>query len=99
MNLHQRLGLRPSDSKMQPSASEAPETEATSNAPVDDQSHVELQDVAPPKDILPIEGDIMQLARLGEVGAIQKLFDDGTFSIDYKDEEGITPLHVGYLWE
>lgn len=53
--------------------------------------NVELKDV-PTK--LPIEEDIMQLARLGEVGSIQKLFESGRFNAKYKDEEGITPLHV-----
>lgn len=43
---------------------------------------------------LPIEDDIMQLARLGQIGAIQKLFNSGKFDINYKDEQGITPLHV-----
>jgi hypothetical protein len=53
--------------------------------------NIELQDV-PIK--MPIEEDIMQLARLGEVGAIQTLFESGRFNAKYKDEEGITPLHV-----
>jgi len=39
----------------------------------------------------------MQLARLGEIGAIQKLFDRGMFDAQYADEQGITPLHVGKL--
>lgn len=43
---------------------------------------------------LPVESDIMQLARLGEIGAMQKLFDTKKFNAKYKDEEGITPLHV-----
>jgi palmitoyltransferase len=38
----------------------------------------------------------MQLARLGEVAAVQKLFETRKFSPIYKDEEGITPLHVCY---
>ncbi|KAF2094093.1 palmitoyltransferas-like protein akr1 [Rhizodiscina lignyota] len=42
---------------------------------------------------LPIEEDIMQLARLGEIGAIQKLFDSGKFDATYRDDQGITPLH------
>ncbi|EED21786.1 palmitoyltransferase SidR [Talaromyces stipitatus ATCC 10500] len=42
---------------------------------------------------LPVESDIMQLARLGEIGAMQKLFDTKKFNAKYKDEEGITPLH------
>jgi hypothetical protein len=54
----------------------------------------ELDDMADKKPNLPIEEDIMQLARLGEIGAIQKLFDGGKFDATYKDEQGITPLHV-----
>ena len=38
--------------------------------------------------------DIMQLARLGDIPAIQKLYDDGIFTPSYCDDEGITPLHV-----
>ena len=44
---------------------------------------------------LPLEEDIMQLARLGEVDAIRKLFENGRYDAKYCDEEGITPLHVG----
>lgn len=53
-----------------------------------------MKEMAPAKPPLPIEEDIMQLARLGEIGAIQKLFDSGKFDAKYKDEQGITPLHV-----
>ncbi|KAL8935955.1 MAG: hypothetical protein Q9216_005171, partial [Gyalolechia sp. 2 TL-2023] len=42
---------------------------------------------------LPLHQDIMQLARLGEIGPIQKLFDEGTFQATYTDAENITPLH------
>ena len=42
----------------------------------------------------------MQLARLGEIAAIQKLFDSGKFDATFKDEQGITPLHVRIrAWE
>jgi len=58
----------------------------------DDQ--VELKEMTPVKPSIPVEEDIMQLARLGEIGAIQKLFDSGKFDANYKDEQGITPLHV-----
>lgn len=44
----------------------------------------------------PLHEDIMQLARLGEVGTIQKLINDGKFSARYTDDEGISPLHVRY---
>lgn len=43
---------------------------------------------------VPVAEDIMQLARLGEVATMQKLFDAKKFDAKYKDEEGITPLHV-----
>lgn len=43
---------------------------------------------------LPLHEDIMQLARLGELGPVQKLFDQGKYDANYKDQEGITPLHV-----
>lgn len=35
----------------------------------------------------------MQLARLGEIAGIQRLFDSGKSSADYADAQGITPLH------
>ena len=43
---------------------------------------------------LPLLEDVMQLARVGEIGPIQKLFEEGKFDATYKDHEGITPLHV-----
>ena len=46
------------------------------------------------KAALSLEDDIMQCARLGESGLIKKLFDAGKYDAKYKDEEGITPLHV-----
>lgn len=46
---------------------------------------------------LPIESDIMQLARLGEIGAMQKLFDTKKYNAKHADEEGITPLHVSLV--
>lgn len=54
----------------------------------------ELQELGDTKSNVPLEEDIMQLARLGEIAAIQKLFDSGKYDATYKDEQGITPLHV-----
>ncbi len=42
----------------------------------------------------PAEPDIMQLARIGDVPAMEKLFENTDFDATYTDEEGITPLHV-----
>lgn len=60
----------------------------------DNDGDVELATMADQKPSLPVEEDIMQLARLGEIASIQKLFDSGKFDATYKDEQGITPLHV-----
>ncbi|KAI9893451.1 MAG: palmitoyltransferase akr1 [Vezdaea aestivalis] len=69
-----------------------PNKEPSDDIPGDQSSAVkENGDTA--KAQLPVEEDIMQLARLGEIGAIQKLYDSGKFDIHYKDEENITPLH------
>lgn len=43
---------------------------------------------------LPLHEDIMQLARLGEIGPIQKLFEEGKYNANHKDGQDITPLHV-----
>lgn len=45
---------------------------------------------APP----PAQNDIMQIARVGDVAAMEKLFEAGAFDATYADDEGITPLHV-----
>jgi hypothetical protein len=63
-------------------------------SPPDSAGEHELDEMADKKPSLPVEQDIMQLARLGEIAAIQKLFDSGKFDATYKDEQGITPLHV-----
>lgn len=81
-------------------ASRDPSTERRSSgsAPTspsrDGLDKVELSDLdaSPPQ--LPIEQDLMQLARLGELRAIQKLFDSGRYTARSKDDQGITALHV-----
>lgn len=45
---------------------------------------------------LAVEDDLMQLARFGEIAAIEKLFDSGKYNANYKDEQGVTPLHVSW---
>lgn len=67
---------------------------ASAAASPDSTGDHELDDMADKKPSLPVEEDIMQLARLGEIAAIQKLFDGGKFDATYKDDQGITPLHV-----
>lgn len=55
---------------------------------------IELDKMDASESKLPLHEDIMQLARLGEIGPIQKLFDEGKFKATYTDAENITPLHV-----
>ena len=43
---------------------------------------------------IPLEDDIMQCARLGEVALLQKMFDSRKYDARYQDGEGLTPLHV-----
>ena len=40
------------------------------------------------------ENDIMQIARIGDIPAMERLFEAGTFDATHADDEGITPLHV-----
>ncbi|KAI4278637.1 MAG: hypothetical protein LQ337_000877 [Flavoplaca oasis] len=54
---------------------------------------MEPHNVEDPESKLPLHEDIMQLARLGELGPIQKLLDEGKYTADYQDAENITPLH------
>jgi hypothetical protein len=67
---------------------------ATNSPGKDGLDHVELSDLdsSPPQ--LPVEQDLMQLARLGELRGIQKLFDSGRYNSKSTDEQGITALHV-----
>lgn len=60
-------------------------------------ANMELDNMDPSEAKLPLHDDIMQLARLGEIGPIQKLFEDGKFVAQYGDREGITPLHVSEI--
>lgn len=72
-----------------------PNGKASAVAPkLSDDEHVELADMLPPGPEIDPDEDIMQLARVGDLQAIKKLYDIGKFDASYCDEEGITPLHV-----
>jgi palmitoyltransferase len=49
-----------------------------------------------PKGSIPLGEDIMQLARIGEIPAMQNLFATKKLTANHRDEEGITPLHVWF---
>ena len=79
-----------------PSASPSDDRKSSSSEGKDGLDQVELSDLdssSPPRKPLPVEQDLMQLARLGELRAIQKLFDSGKFNARSTDEQGVTPLH------
>lgn len=42
----------------------------------------------------PAQNDIMQMARVGDIAGVEKLFETGDYDATYTDDEGITPLHV-----
>ncbi|KAF4308176.1 Palmitoyltransferase akr1 [Botryosphaeria dothidea] len=73
--------------------SSAPSSSADPKAPQPGGDQHEMKDMSQQQSTLPVEEDLMQLARLGEIGAIQKLFDTGKYDATYRDEQGITPLH------
>lgn len=89
-------------SSREQSASAGPERKIMSDKPSNGsantgEGNVELEDVTsqpPPPPQLPIEDDLMGLARLGELRAIQKLFDSGKYTASSTDSQGITALHV-----
>ena len=43
------------------------------------------------------QDDIMQIARLGDIQGMERLFETAGYDATYTDDEGITPLHVGPL--
>lgn len=57
-------------------------------------AEMELENMGSVEGKLPLHEDIMQLARLGEISPIKHLLNGGKFSAKFRDEEGITPLHV-----
>lgn len=72
-----------------------PNGKATAAAPkLSDDEHVELASMHQNDQESSMEEDIMQLARLGDIPNMEKLFEAGKFDASYCDDEGITPLHV-----
>jgi hypothetical protein len=72
-----------------------PNGKATAAAPkLSDDGHVELEDIHPSGQEVNPDEDIMQLARVGDIQGVEKLYDSGKFDATYCDAEGITPLHV-----
>ena len=88
---HRTMSRDPSASTRLP----ADRVSSASDSSKDDLDKVELSDLdapSPPR-TLPVEQDLMQLARLGELRSVQKLFDSGKYNARSTDEQGITALH------
>lgn len=52
-----------------------------------------VQDGTVAEPSLPLEEDIMQASRIGAIEIVQKLVESKKYGANYKDNEGITPLH------
>ncbi|CAK4030844.1 Palmitoyltransferase akr1 [Lecanosticta acicola] len=83
---------------MDPSASakidqRRPSGSAPNSPGKDGLDKVELSDLDSSPPPLPVEQDLWQLSRLGEIRAVQKLFDSGRYTAKSTDEQGITALH------
>lgn len=72
-----------------------PNGKATAAAPkLSEDNNVELASMHKNDAETSPEDDIMQLARLGDVQSVERLFKEGKYDASYCDHEGITPLHV-----
>lgn len=82
--------MQESTSISQPGAAPAQPSSKSSTAAPKLNNEMEMGNMAgdaPP-------ADIMQMARVGDIAGIEKLFEGGEYDATYTDEEGITPLHV-----
>ena len=69
-----------------------PSSKAVAAAPKINSADMEMGSL--PSNAPPAQADIMQLARIGDIPAMEKLFATSDQDATYTDEEGITPLHV-----
>ncbi|KAI5853662.1 hypothetical protein GGS23DRAFT_620318 [Durotheca rogersii] len=68
-----------------------PSSKGTAAAPKLNSQDMEMGNL--PGDAPPPEPDIMQIARVGDIAAMEKLFESEDYDATYTDDEGITPLH------
>lgn len=68
-----------------------PASKATAAAPKVNAEDVEMGSM--PGNTSPSEPQIMQIARVGDIPAMEKLFEQSDYDATYTDDEGITPLH------
>ncbi|KAL7626438.1 palmitoyltransferase akr1 [Parahypoxylon ruwenzoriense] len=75
-----------------PGAPIQPSSKGTAAAPKLNSQEMEMGNL-PSGDTPPSEPDIMQIARVGDIPAMEKLFESSEYDATYTDDEGITPLH------
>ncbi|KAK7989767.1 NAD binding domain of 6-phosphogluconate dehydrogenase-domain-containing protein [Apiospora arundinis] len=68
-----------------------PASKATAAAPKVNAEDVEMGSM--PGNTPPSEPEIMQIARVGDIPAMEKLFEQSDYDATFTDDEGITPLH------
>ncbi|KJZ76499.1 Palmitoyltransferase AKR1 [Hirsutella minnesotensis 3608] len=86
-----RTGSSPAASAPSAAAPIQPSTKAAAAAPRLN-SEMEMGSLPAAEGAGP-ESDIMQLARVGDVAAMERLFESGEYDATFTDDEGITPLH------
>ncbi|KAI1410072.1 ankyrin [Hypoxylon sp. FL1857] len=69
-----------------------PSSKGAAAAPKLNSQDMEMGNL-PTGDAPPSEPDIMQIARVGDIPAMEKLFETSDYDATYTDDEGITPLH------
>ncbi|KAI1097295.1 ankyrin [Jackrogersella minutella] len=67
-------------------------SKGTAAAPKLNSQDMEMGNL-PTGDAPPSEPDIMQISRVGDIVAMEKLFESSDYDATYTDDEGITPLH------
>ena len=74
--------------------SHVPAKGTVSQAQLVNSQDVELKRIPSTPPAIDPEEYIMQLARIGHLAGVQRLFESGRFDATFKDEQAITPLHV-----
>ncbi|POS86080.1 hypothetical protein EPUL_001582 [Erysiphe pulchra] len=66
---------------------------SVSEPKLSDTERVELSDILSSGPETSQYEDVMQLARIGDIQGVKRLYSNGSFNSSYCDKEGITPLH------
>lgn len=86
--------LTPASSMSAASAAQPPIQPSSKSSAAVPKLNSDMEMGSLPSDGQNQQDDIMQISRIGDVAAMEKLFESGEFDATYSDDEGITPLHV-----